>query len=169
MEQSTASFLDDSPLLYFSHPKKERRHKLARRHPLCSLYPRDLPSLIGHGRESNPVRHAHAIHVPDQIITGRGVAPKDIGLAIPVEVSRADDSPGLIRNGKKARPIGQDYPVHVPDHVFTSSDVAPEDICVAVIVKVPGADDSPGLIGNGKKARPTGQGYPVHVPDDIHR
>ncbi len=45
----------------------------------------------------------HAVHVPDRVLTGCGVSPEEVGLAITVEVAHPHNVPVQIGDGIEAQ------------------------------------------------------------------
>src|SRR5262249_2826535 len=104
------------------------------------------------------------VHQPNRGLAVVGVLPQDVGFAIAVEVTAANDVPLCSRIGKRTAG-NQCGPVHQPDRGRSIS-FLPENVSITIGVEIRRADDVPtnrfvwpGL-STAKKTRS------VHEPDN---
>jgi hypothetical protein len=117
------------------------------------------------------------IHVPDLGFAGGAVVPDDVGLAVPIHVSQADDAEwrsdegGLAIRSKHSSPVNEPMPLHVPDLGFAGGAVVPKDGGLPVPVHVSRPNDAEWRSDEGRLAirsehsSPVDELVSVHVPD----
>ena len=76
-----------------------------------------------------------AIHEPDHALASRGVLPKNVRLAVPVEVARTSDAPRC-RHGSQIDIGLMRGAIHEPDQAMASRVVLPKNVRLAVVVEV---------------------------------
>src|SRR5215475_13978844 len=91
-----------------------------------------------------------AIHEPDHALASNGVLPKNVRLAVPVEVARTSDAPRWIYRCETDKGL-QRGAIHEPDHALASRVVLPKNVRLAVPVKVARTSDAPRWISRCEK------------------
>ena len=76
-----------------------------------------------------------AIHEPDSALAGNGVLPKNVRLAVPVEVARTSDAPRCPYRSQIDKELKRDA-IHEPDSALASGVVLPKNVRLAVPVEV---------------------------------
>src|SRR5207247_5270204 len=101
------------------------------------------PVALRHRGDAAPARHGGAVHEPDRVLTGRAVAPQDVGLTVSVEVSDSRDAPVEIPLRRELSASLEGGSVHEPDRVLAGRAVAPQDVGLAVSVEVSDSGNAP--------------------------
>ena len=98
-------------------------------------------------------RLSHSVHQPVRELTGGLILPDDIGFAVAVEITDADDFPvrvnGLRRYSENRRWTDVSS-VHQPVRELTGGLILPDEIGFAVSVEIADADDLPVRV-NGRR------------------
>src|SRR5258706_597797 len=105
-------------------------------------YDRDLPVEVRYQGHRGVVRERAAVHGPELVLTGKRVAPHDVGLAVAVEVAHCRDLAVEVRRGEEW-PGDERGAVHEPDRVLPGCPVTPQDVGLAVAVEVAHSHDLP--------------------------
>src|SRR5215475_1170510 len=83
-----------------------------------------------------------AIHEPDYALASNGVLPKNVRLAVPVEVARTSDAPRCIYRSQIDKGLKRGA-IHEPDYALASNGVLPKNVRLAVPVEVARTSDAP--------------------------
>ena len=76
-----------------------------------------------------------AIHEPDYALAGNGVLPKNVRLAVPVEVARTSDAPRCVYRSQTDKGLKRGA-IHEPDSALASRVVLPKNVRLAIPVEV---------------------------------
>src|SRR5207249_4858184 len=79
---------------------------------------------------------------PDKALASRGVLPKNVRVAVPVEVARTSDAP-LCRFRWQIDTVLKRGAIHDPDNALASRSVLPKNVRVAIPVKIARTSDAP--------------------------
>ena len=86
-----------------------------------------------------------AIHEPDHALAGKGVLPKNVRLAVPVEVARTSDAPRCLYRSQTDKGLKRGA-IHEPDYALAGNGVLPKNVRLAVPVEVARTSDAPGCL-----------------------
>src|SRR5262249_17555865 len=81
---------------------------------------------------------ARAVEQPDHNLSGRGIVPEDVALAVAVEIAGSGDGKGAPRRTGRAA-ADHRAAVQEPDNDLSGRGVVPEDVALAVAIKMAGA------------------------------
>src|SRR5215471_8479697 len=118
----------------------------------------DLPGVVDGGPHEPPTDHGGGIEEPHADLARQGMAPHQVGPAIPVDIAHANKLPGAVDGRPHGPPTNHGGAIEQPHTDLARWDMAPHQVSPAIPVDIAHADNLPGAVDGGPHGPPTDHG-----------